>query len=299
MDALLVAATVRTVALGVLLFLGSFVTPVPSAELATNCATTSPTSTYAATRLVGDHGPRRDVVVAQGHAHNDYEHRHPLTDALAHGFTSVEADVWAVDGELLIAHDPNDVDSARTLADLYLDPLAARYAQDPMARPLQLLLDVKGDADQTVPLLRTELARYADMLTSYRGCMRWSGPVTVVLSGNAQPQPPTDHLAYFGYDMPIEWFDETSANTAVAPLVSARWGTFFRWDGDGTMPTAQRQELLALVDGAHATGSKLRLWDIPDDDRAERRAIWPVLARAGVDYISTDHLDAMAAFLRR
>ncbi|HEY3560402.1 MAG TPA: glycerophosphodiester phosphodiesterase family protein, partial [Kribbella sp.] len=34
------------------------------------------------------------------HAHNDYDHRRPLQDALDRGFNSVEADVWLVDGEL-------------------------------------------------------------------------------------------------------------------------------------------------------------------------------------------------------
>ena len=47
--------------------------------------------------------------LAQAHAHNDYEHERPLFDALEHGFTSVEADVWLVDGELLVAHDLEDV----------------------------------------------------------------------------------------------------------------------------------------------------------------------------------------------
>lgn len=59
------------------------------------------------------------------HAHNDYLHPRPLYDALAHGFTSVEADVFLVDGELLVAHDPAGLDPRRTLAALYLDPLRA------------------------------------------------------------------------------------------------------------------------------------------------------------------------------
>ncbi|HEY3789313.1 MAG TPA: hypothetical protein VGL71_10685, partial [Urbifossiella sp.] len=28
------------------------------------------------------------------HAHNDYEHKRPLLDALEQGFCSVEADIW-------------------------------------------------------------------------------------------------------------------------------------------------------------------------------------------------------------
>ena len=53
--------------------------------------------------------------LAQAHAHNDYEHDRPLFDALEHGFTSVEADVWLVDGELLVAHDLEDVKAGVTL----------------------------------------------------------------------------------------------------------------------------------------------------------------------------------------
>jgi hypothetical protein len=60
------------------------------------------------------------------HAHNDYKHARPLLDALAHGFASVEADVFLVDGELLVGHDPSELRSGRTLTSLYLEPLRNR-----------------------------------------------------------------------------------------------------------------------------------------------------------------------------
>ena len=44
---------------------------------------------------------RQSEPLPPAHAHNDYEHRRPLQDALDRGFNSVEADVWLVDGELL------------------------------------------------------------------------------------------------------------------------------------------------------------------------------------------------------
>lgn len=59
----------------------------PACELLAPVASASPT--------------RTDVTpLPRAHAHNDYEHARPLLDALDHGFTSVEADVWLVDGEL-------------------------------------------------------------------------------------------------------------------------------------------------------------------------------------------------------
>src|ERR1041385_3971816 len=57
------------------------------------------------------------------HAHNDYEHKRPLLDALDHGFCSVEADIFLVDGKLLVAHELGKTKPERTLQALYLDPL--------------------------------------------------------------------------------------------------------------------------------------------------------------------------------
>ena len=45
-------------------------------------------------------GKEKQTPLFQAHAHNDYEHARPLHDALEHGFWSVEADIYLVDGEL-------------------------------------------------------------------------------------------------------------------------------------------------------------------------------------------------------
>ena len=66
---------------------------------------------------------RASLGLERAHAHNNYEHDRPLYDALSNDFKSVEADVWSVDGELLVAHDREGVQSGRTLESLYLAPL--------------------------------------------------------------------------------------------------------------------------------------------------------------------------------
>ena len=43
--------------------------------------------------------------LANAHSHNDYEHDRPLLDALDHGFTSIEADIFLFEGQLLVTHD--------------------------------------------------------------------------------------------------------------------------------------------------------------------------------------------------
>src|SRR5262245_7590292 len=64
------------------------------------------------------------------HAHNDYEHARPLLDALDHGFCSIEADIFLVDGQLLVAHDQSKLNPERTLEKLYLEPLRQRVTRN-------------------------------------------------------------------------------------------------------------------------------------------------------------------------
>src|SRR5688572_24752148 len=64
--------------------------------------------------------------LVRGHSHNDYFRKRPLLDALDHGICSVEADIYLVDGALLLGHDLKDVKPERTLQALYLDPLRER-----------------------------------------------------------------------------------------------------------------------------------------------------------------------------
>src|SRR5262245_8158427 len=79
----------------------------------------------------GDEPKRADVIpLPRAHAHNYYRHSRPLLDALDHGFCSVEADVWLVDGKLLVGHDRRDLKPERTLQALYLDPLQERVRKN-------------------------------------------------------------------------------------------------------------------------------------------------------------------------
>lgn len=68
--------------------------------------------------------------LARAHAHNDYLHERPLLDALNDGFCSVEADVFLVDGKLLVGHGRAELRSQRTLETLYLDPLLIRVREN-------------------------------------------------------------------------------------------------------------------------------------------------------------------------
>src|SRR2546429_9713318 len=126
------------------------------------------------------------------HAHNDYEHERPLFDALERGFCSVEADIYLVDGKLLVAHDRKDVSPARTLQALYLDPLRDRVKKHggrvfPGGPDVTLLIDVKSEAEETYVALRKVLEGYSEVLTTFHTNAIRTNAITVVISGN-RPQ---------------------------------------------------------------------------------------------------------------
>src|SRR5687768_10216898 len=108
---------------------------------------------------VGGCGAREPTPLFNAFAHNDYAHARPLFDALEHGFAGVEADVFFVDGQLLVGHDEKELRPERTLASLYLDPLKKHLAKNGgrvyRGRPgFWLMIDVKSDAGLTYAALR-------------------------------------------------------------------------------------------------------------------------------------------------
>jgi glycerophosphoryl diester phosphodiesterase len=242
--------------------------------------------------------------LARAHAHNDYEHPRPLYDALSHGFTSVEADVWLVDGELLVAHDRADVEPGRTLESLYLDPLelqAARHGGTVYPGydgVFQLLVDVKSDAGATYRAIDAELREHERIMTSYSGGGVDQDAVTAVISGNRDlATMQAQEVRYAGYDGRMTDL-ESGLPASDMPLLSDNWTKHFTWQGLGQMPQVEHDRLHQVVDRAAESGYRIRFWATPDTDTPNREAIWRELLHADVDHINTDDLAGLETFLR-
>jgi hypothetical protein len=235
----------------------------------------------------------------QAHAHNDYEHARPLVDALSHGFCGVEADIWLVNGQLLVAHDLQDAKPERTLQALYLDPLRARVEKNGGkvfrdGPTILLLIDVKSDATNTYLVLREVLKRYDGMLTRFSPTQTATGAVTVVISGNRARglmTAETNRLA--AYDGRLADLDSDDSRHLI-PLVSDNWTQHFKWRArpdEGPLSGAESAKLKQLVERAHQHGRCLRLWATPDNT-----VMWSALRDAGVDLINTDDLAGLEKF---
>jgi hypothetical protein len=239
------------------------------------------------------HGP-----LERAHAHNDYLHPRPLLDALAQGFCSVEADIFLVDGELLVAHDRPDVRPERTLQALYLEPLRERIVRNdgrvfPGSPPFTLLIDIKADAELAYSALRELLASYRDILTVFGSNQTTTGAVTVILSGDRPwtivQQEKERFVALDGRlaDLDREW------QSHLVPLISDRWTSHFTWNGSGPLPDAEKRKLREIVERAHQQGRRIRFWGA-----ADQPSMWQAQHGAGVDLINTDRLADLATFLR-
>ena len=233
----------------------------------------------------------------QAHAHNDYEHKRPLLDALEHGFCSVEADVFLVGDELQVGHTRRDLRPGRDLEKLYLAPLRERVRANggrvyPGGPTVYLLIDVKTEARPTYAALDTLLARYRDILSETRDGKFEKRAVTVVVSGNRDRETITaQKVRYAGIDgRPGDLGSDVPAH--LLPWVSANWGLVFRWRGAGPMPEAERKKLREYVAKAHRHGRLVRFWATP-----ESPAFWRELLDAGVDLINTDKLAELQKFL--
>jgi hypothetical protein len=268
--------------------------------LATALAGTVAAPAYAHATESRGHGPLR-----RAHAHNDYLHQQPLHDALSHGFTSVEADIFLVDGDLLVAHEPADLDPTRTLRSLYLDPLLARVKANHGCvyrgyhRPVQLLIDIKTDGVAAYLELDRQLRHYRRMLSSYSHGHVRLGAVTPVISGDRAARVPMEaqRVRYAFYDGRLDDLG-SAAPASFIPLISSNWTHSFSWLGIGQFPAAEREKLHAIVAAAHDRGQRVRFWATPDVAGPERDDLWTELLAARVDHINTDDLAGLERFLR-
>ena len=241
--------------------------------------------------------------LAQAHAHNDYEHARPLQDALDHGFTSVEADVWLVGGELLVGHDVTELVPGRTLQSLYLDPLVQRVREhggevySGHDEPLQLLIDIKNTGAATYTQLDQVLSQYRRILTRYAGKRMVERAVSVVVSGD-RPRAlmEAQKVRLASYDGRLTDLG-SGAPASFVPLISSNWNSTFTWQGVGEMPADQRAALHRISETAHANGQRVRFWATPDVPGAAREAVWAELLAAGVDHVNTDDLPGLRAYL--
>ncbi|MES2376258.1 MAG: hypothetical protein V4553_06760 [Bacteroidota bacterium] len=225
------------------------------------------------------------------HSHNDYSNNTPFYKAYNNGYNSIEADIFLVDGELLVSHSDKYLFKERALKGMYLDPILYALRRD-TTRRLCLLVDIKADYARVLPKLEKDLKPLLPYLMSRDNL---KGRLKILISGN-RPQG-----ANFYKYASIFWFDDDlmyphePAQWARIGQVSLNFEKWSKWKGFGTIPEADRKRLQKTVDSVHTnTGKLVRFWGAPDTPEA-----WETQINFGADIIGTDKIEQLAAYLEK
>ncbi|MDR0506504.1 MAG: alkaline phosphatase, partial [Dysgonamonadaceae bacterium] len=233
------------------------------------------------------------TVNKNAHSHNDYLNNQPFHDAYSNRFASIETDIFLVDGNLYVAHTPDEINKNLTFKTLYLNPLLEQIRLNggkayPDGSSLQLLIDVKTNGE---PTLRA-LEKLLQPVREYFDTEQNKNAVRLVISGN-MPTPARfktfDRIFLFDGRSNISYSDEQMKRIA---FYSAPLSAFSNWNGLGRFPEKELLEIRAFVDSIHAFGKKVRFWGNPDT-----KTCWQAFIKLGVDYINTDHPYELARFL--
>lgn len=233
---------------------------------------------------------QRHYSVADAHAHNDYEHPIPFFTAWNAGFGSIEADVFPVNGILLVSHSKKALDPQRTLDSLYLKPLLKELQKNPN-RKVDLLVDIKENYKESLQLLMQELKPLKKYLVSDKDSRK---PLTILISGERPP--PSEYKNYPGYI----FFDDdlrlihTPGEWKRVGLVSLSFERYSKWNGEGNLPDNDQIVLTHVIDSVHQAGKKIRFWAAPDNENS-----WRTQMKLDVDLIGTDKIQQLSQFLAK
>jgi alkaline phosphatase len=230
--------------------------------------------------------------VANAHSHNDYEQQHPFWLAYTSGFGSIEADIFLHDDKLIVAHNEKELQHNQSLDSLYLKPLESVIKKNngfPYAdknKQLQLLIDVKTDSIKTLDKLIEVLRKFPAIIQ----CSK----IKIAVSGNRpSPEKFISYPSYIYFDGVLNKNYSANALSKII-MLSDNFKSYSLWNGKDSLAEKDWQTLHNAVEKAHRLKKKVRFWNAPDNRNA-----WETFIQLQVDYINTDNIAKLAAFLNR
>lgn len=238
---------------------------------------------------------RAQYTTLNAHSHNDYEQKNPFYMACNAQFGSIEADIWAVDGELFVAHNKSDISAERTLDRLYLQPIAKLFqenggkAWNNFSGTFQLMIDLKTAVDPTLTLLTEKIKKYPQLFDPSIN----KNAVRIVITGN-RPDPSrfVDYPNFILFDGNVTKKYDSEQLKRIG-LYSENLALFTKWGGKGTIPEMEEMRLQQIIDSVHGIHQKIRFWNAPDTPEA-----WSVLMKLKVDFLNTDHIPELSSYLK-
>ena len=229
-----------------------------------------------------------------GHSHNDYENTLPFWLAYNNHFGSIEADIWAIKGELFVSHNLKDIIASRTLDSLYIQSIVSVFRKNG-GRALkdnpgtfQLLIDLKTAVEPTLSLLIQKLILYPDVFNPDIN----KNAVQIIITGN-RPDPAEftkyPDFIFFDGNVALKYDKEQLKRIA---LYSENFKNFSSWNGKSEIIEKDKVRLDGIIDSVHSLKKKIRFWNAPDGADS-----WNTFMKMKIDYINTDHIIKLAEYL--
>ncbi len=226
------------------------------------------------------------------HSHNDYTHTRPFWDAYYNKAGVIEADVFSVVGVLMVAHDKKDIQPSRTLADMYIKPIAAVFdssrSHNNSPHSFYLMIDIKENSTEVLKALVQLLQQYPYAFNRQVN----PGAIQVFISGERPPDMSFhSYPPYIMFDgLPGKQYARADLDKIV--MISDDFRKYSRWNGSGILPAEDSINISKVITEAHAKGKLVRLWGAPDTETC-----WGALVRLNADVINTDRVKGCRLFL--
>ncbi|MDR1746702.1 MAG: alkaline phosphatase [Tannerella sp.] len=230
------------------------------------------------------------------HSHNDYRQRAPFYQAYAQQVSYIEADIYATDteGELLVAHNREDLSQAPALDEAYIQPIITLFKRNGgrawrrSDKILTLCVDLKTPAHPTLDRLTAKLKAFPEVFDPQTNPLA----VRIVISGSVP-----DATEFNDYP-PFIMFDGSRTDYTAEQLkriatISFNFRDYSQWNGKGSIKDDELEKVTAAIAKVHALGKPIRFWGSPDGVTA-----WNTFRHLTVDIINTDHPEDCAAFFR-
>ncbi|MEO7531527.1 MAG: alkaline phosphatase [Sediminibacterium sp.] len=227
--------------------------------------------------------------IANVHAHNDYDHNIPFTQAYGLQLGSIEADVLWINDTLFVAHGAKYLKREVLFESSYLQKLDRfvkernGYAYEDTTAVLQLLIDIKTDSLQTLNAVLKSIQKFPRLVNR---------SVRFVITGNQLPADQFNlYPSYILFDGKINDPSHIKNLNRIG-LFSADFSKYSKWKGEGEIPAADLALLKMDIAKVHELHKQIRFWGVPDNANT-----WRNMMNLGVDYINTDQIAEVAKFV--
>lgn len=228
------------------------------------------------------------------HSHNDYLQAQTFDLAYQNQVYEIEADVFEVNGELIVAHSKEEINPKNTLKRIYLDRIDSLFnlykgkISADRKYTFSLMIDFKTPFETTFPVLKKQIEEYQDVFNRNKNNLA----VQIVISGN-RPAESTFHLypdwTYFD-GLSTVVYDKKDLKKVT--MISDNFKTYSEWNGVGIMPEAEKTCLKNMITSNKKSGKPVRLWGAPDTPQA-----WATLQELGAEIVNTDQIVQCKTFL--